>query len=69
MICDNAVRYLRNSEMLQAVPSFAIVFSTLDNLLVVISEALGFTGSHSVKANNSVLKKNVVWYLRNMVKC
>ena len=37
---ENAVEYLRNSEC-QSFQTFAIVFSTHENLLVGISEALG----------------------------
>ena len=43
--------------------TFAIVFSTPENLLVGISGALGMKGSHFLSKN--VFWENTVGYLRN----
>ena len=45
MFSENAVEYLRNSEC-YSFQTFAILFSTPENLLVEISGALGMKGSH-----------------------
>ena len=45
MFSENAVEYLRNGEC-ESFQTFAIVFSTPENLLVGISGALGMTESH-----------------------
>ena len=50
------------SEMVNVRQTFAIVFSTPENLLVGISGALGMTESHFLSRN--VFWENVV-YLRN----
>ena len=62
MFWENAVKYLRNSECL-SFQTFAIVFSSPENLLVGISGALGMTGSHFLSKN--VFWENAVEYLRN----
>ena len=46
-----------------ALPNFAIVFCTPENLLVGISRALGMKESHFLSKN--VFWENAVWYLRN----
>ena len=58
----NAVEYLRNHENL-SFQTFAIVFSTPENLLVGISGALGMKESHFLSKN--VFWENAVGYLRN----
>ena len=45
MFWENAVEYLRNSEY-RSFQTFAIVFSTPENLLVQISGALGTKENH-----------------------
>ena len=45
MFWENAVEYLRNSEC-KSFRTFAIVFSTPENLLVQISGALGTKENH-----------------------
>ena len=62
MFWENAVEYLRNGECYRF-QTFAIVFSTPENLLVEISGALGTTGSHFL--NKNVFWENAVGYLRN----
>ena len=62
MFWENAVEYLRNGECYRF-QTFAIVFSTPENLLVGISGALGTTGSHFLSKN--VFWENAVGYLRN----
>ena len=62
MFSENAVEYLRNSEC-YSFQTFAIVFSTHENLLVEISGALGMKGSHFLSKN--VFQENAVGYLRN----
>ena len=62
MFWENAVEYLRNSEC-QSFHTFAIVFSTPENLLVGISGALGIRESCFLSRN--VFWENVVGYLRN----
>ena len=62
MFWENAVEYLRNSEC-KSFWTFAIVFSTPENLLVGISGALGTKENHFLSKN--VFSKNAVEYLRN----
>ena len=45
MFCENAVGYLWNGEC-KSFQTFAIVFSTPDNLLVGMTAALGMKESH-----------------------
>ena len=59
---ENAVGYLRNSECL-SFETFAIVFSTPENILVGISGALGIKLSKFLSKN--VFWENAVGYLRN----
>ena len=59
---ENAVGYLRNSEFL-SFQTFAIVFSTPENLLIGISVALGMKVSKCLSKN--VFWENAVGYLRN----
>ena len=54
--------YLRNGEC-YSLQTFAIVYSTPDNLLVEISGALGMTESQFLSRN--VFQENAVGYLRN----
>ena len=62
MFSENAVEYLRNSEC-WSFQTFAIVFSTPENLLVEISGALGTKESQFLSKN--VFWENAVGYLRN----
>ena len=62
MFWENAVEYLRNSEC-WSFQTFAIVFSTPENLLVEVSGALGMKESHFLSKN--VFWENAVGYLRN----
>ena len=62
MFWENAVEYLRNSEC-KSFRTFAIVFSTPENLLVGISGALGTKENHFLSKN--VFWENAVEYLRN----
>ena len=62
MFWENAVEYLRNIDC-YSFQSFAIVFSTTENLLVGISGALGMKESHFLSKN--VFWENAVGYLRN----
>ena len=59
---ENAVEYLRNSKC-EIFQTFAIVFSTPENLLVGISWALGMKENHFLSKN--VFWENAVGYLRN----
>ena len=59
---ENAMGYLRNSECLRF-QTFAIVFSTPENLLIGIFGDLGTKVSHFLSKN--VFWKNTVGYLRN----
>ena len=45
MFSENAMEYLRNSKF-KSFQTFAIVFSTPENLLIGISGALGMKESH-----------------------
>ena len=62
MVWENAVEYLRNGGC-QSFQTFAIVFSTPENLLVGITGALGTKESHFLGKN--VFWENAVEYLRN----
>ena len=62
MFWGNAVEYLRNSEW-YSFQTFAIVFSTPENLLGGITGALEMIGSHFLSRN--VFWENAVEYLRN----
>ena len=62
MFSGNAVKYLSNSEC-WSFQTFAIVFSTPENLLVGISGALGMKESHFPR--KYVFWGNGVGYLRN----
>ena len=59
---ENAVGHLRNREC-KSFQTFAIVFSTLENLLVGISVALGMKVSKCLSKN--MFWENAVEYLRN----
>ena len=59
---ENVVGYLRNSDW-ESFQTFAIVFSTPENLLVGISEALGMKENNFISWN--MFWGNVVGYLRN----
>ena len=60
-ISENAVGYLRN--WWESFQTFAIVFSTPENLLVGISGALEMKESHFLSKN--LFWENAVGYLRN----
>ena len=62
MFWQNAVEYLGNGEC-YSFHTFAIVFSTPENLFVGISEALGMKESHFLSKN--LFWENVMGYLRN----
>ena len=59
---ENAVDYLTNSEC-KGFQTFAIVFSTPENLIVGISGALGTKESHYL--SKYVFWENIVEYLTN----
>ena len=59
---ETAVGYLRNGEC-QSLQTFAIVFTTHENLLVRITGALQMKESHFLSKN--VFSENAVGYLRN----
>ena len=62
MFWQNAVEYLGNGEC-YIFYTFAIVFSTHENLSVGISEALGMKESHFLSKN--MFWENVMGYLEN----
>ena len=62
MFSENALEYLRNGEC-QSFQTFAIVFSTPENLLVEITGALGIKKSHFL--SKIVFWENAVRHLRN----
>ena len=62
MFSEHAVEYLRNGKMLE-LSTFAIVFSTPENVLLGISGALGMKEIHFYSKN--VFWENAVGYLRN----